>query len=126
MDNKKKSLFTSTLIASALIGGASLSASPNNLFSFDELGSGSEVRTTLATKSISDEAGVLRLEMKCGKDSKTEKSESKSKDAKCGEGKCGAESEDAKKKDKKAQADTEKNTESKSKDAKCGEGKCGK
>lgn len=125
MDNKKKSLLTSTLIASALIGGAGLNANSNNLFSFNDLGSGSEIRTTLATNSISDEADALRLEMKCGDDAKTKKSESKSKDAKCGEGKCGAESEDGKKKDKKAEAKSEQSAESKSKDAKCGEGKCG-
>lgn len=130
MDNKKKKLLTSTIIASAVMGTASLSANTNTLFSFDELGSGSEIRTTLATQSISDNANAnytdaFRLEMKCGdenKDKKAEsKSESKSKDAKCGEGKCGS----SKDKSKTAKSDTTKKSESKSKDAKCGEGKCG-
>lgn len=125
MNNKKKALLTSSLIATALIGGAGLNANSNNLFSFNDLGTGSEIRTTLATQSIAEEADVLRLEMKCGNDAKTEKTESKSKDAKCGEGKCGAESKDAKTKDKKAEAQTEQKSESKSKDAKCGEGTSG-
>ncbi len=137
MDNKKKSFLAPTLIATAILGGTTLNANTNSLFSFNELGSGAEVRTVLATNGAFSDRPVLHFEMKCGNDakvekaeskSKTEKAESKSKDAKCGEGKCGeGDSKDkaSASKDKKAEAKTEKKTESKSSDAKCGEGKCG-
>ena len=112
MEKKKKHMLASTLIAGAVIGTTGLLANSNELFSFDELGSGAEVRTKLATNSIEDQS-TLNLEMKCGnKKGKTSTSaDSKSKDAKCGEGKCG-------------EKDTTK--EGKSKDAKCGEATCGK
>lgn len=131
MEKKKKHLLTGTLIAGAVIGTAGLSANTNSLFAFDELGSGSEIRTTLATQSISDDAGVYSLEMKCGEESKktkkAKKTDDKSKEAKCGEGKCGegkcgTDKKDSKTKDAKAE---DKKSEDKTKEAKCGEGKCG-
>lgn len=130
MEKKKKQILTGALLAGAVIGTAGLAANTNSLFEYDDLGTGSEIRTTLATQSISDDAGVYSLEMKCGEDTKkakTKKDESKTKDAKCGEGKCGTDGKDKKTEDTKAtKAKTEdKKAESKTKDAKCGEGKCG-
>lgn len=123
MEKKKKQILTSTLIAGAVLGTSALTANANTLFSYEDLGSGAEIRTTLATESIADDAGIYSLEMKCGEDSKkAKKKDSKSKEAKCGEGKCGADKKDAKSKDAKAE---DKKTDSKSKEAKCGEGKCG-
>ncbi len=131
MDNKKRSLLTSTLVATALIGGTGLNANSGSLFSFNELGSGSVIRTTLATKAVSGEHNALRLELKCGNEAKTKEAESKSTDAKCGEGKCGGDSKDKgtkdskKSKNKKAETKSGTKSEDKLKDAKCGEGKCG-
>ena len=92
MENKKKSILASTLIAGALISGASLNATESSLFSYNELGSGSEIRTTLVTNSITERAGIMAFDMKCGEDTKKsdkKKADSKSAEAKCGEGKCG-------------------------------------
>jgi len=99
MENKTKKVLKGSLIAGAVLGISALSANASQLFSFSELGSGSEVRSTLLERSTS--STNLLLELKCGDSTKT-------KDGKCGEGKCG---------DKKATG--------KSKDHKCGEGKCG-
>ena len=106
MENKKKNLLTGSLIASAMLGMSSLNVNAHSLFNFNELGTGSEVRSTLLDRTSSD-ANHLMLELKCGDSTKT-------KDAKCGEGKCG----DKKKTDKKK-------ADGKAKDGKCGEGKCG-
>lgn len=123
MENRKKTILAGTLIASAILGGANLNASESSLFSYNELGSGSEVRTTLVSNSINAQAGILSFDMKCGADEKKsdkKEADSKSSEAKCGEGKCGEGSSE-----KKAQTTSDKKSESKSKDAKCGEGKCG-
>ena len=137
MKNKNKSILTGTLLAgAALLGTTGMSAAETSLFSFNELGSGSEVRTTLASSNTQARADIMAFDLKCGeKSEKTDgkKADSKSKDAKCGEGKCGE------KTDKKAAGTSDKDSEakaeskskdakcgeSKSKDAKCGEGKCG-
>lgn len=102
MENKSKKVLKGSLIASAMLGMAAFgaNASTSQLFSFNELGSGSELRCTLSEKATTSASNLL-LELKCGDSTKT-------KDHKCGEGKCG---------DKKATG--------KSKDGKCGEGKCG-
>lgn len=102
MENKTKKVLKGSLIASAMIGMSAFgaNASTSQLFSFNELGSGPEVRGTLSERTSSGAANLL-LELKCGDSTKT-------KDHKCGEGKCG---------DKKATG--------KAKDGKCGEGKCG-
>lgn len=100
MESKTKKVLKGSLIAGAVLGMSALSANANQLFSFNELGSGSEVRSTLLERATSGTANLL-MELKCGDSTKT-------KDGKCGEGKCG---------DKKATG--------KSKDGKCGEGKCG-
>jgi len=142
MKNKNKSILTGTLLAgAALLGTTGMSAAESSLFSFNELGSGSEVRTTLASNNTQARADIMSFDMKCGeKSEKTDKkAESKAKDAKCGEGKCG-EGKCGEKTDKKAAGAADKDSakkadskskdakcgESKSKDAKCGEGKCGR
>jgi uncharacterized low-complexity protein len=101
MENKKRSVLAGSLIASAMLGVSALNANANQLFNFNELGTGSEVRSALSDNTSSS-INSLALELKCGDSTKT-------KDGKCGEGKCG---------------DKKKST-SKAKDGKCGEGKCG-
>jgi len=142
MKNKNKSILTGTLLAgAALLGTTGMSAAETSLFSFNELGSGSEVRTSLTSNNTQARADIMAFDLKCGeKSEKTDgkKADSKSKDAKCGEGKCG-EGKGGEKTDKKAAGTSDKESaakadskskdakcgESKSKDAKCGEGKCG-
>lgn len=95
MENKK----SKTIVAGSMIAGAllslSLNANASNLFNYNSLGNGTEVRNA--------------IELACGEkkadDKKAgEKKESKSGDKKAKDGKCG---------------------EKKAKDGKCGEGKCG-
>lgn len=130
MENRKKNIFKGVLIAGAIITGSAFSVNASNALSFDELGSGSEIRakllntTDFAFNTFEAKCG----EGKCGEESKTKaettktKAETKSKEAKCGEGKCGE--ADKTKKDPKAKT-TKTKSETKSKEAKCGEGKCG-
>ena len=123
MKNNKLNIVAGSLVTGIVISAAALSAPASNLFSYESLGSGAEVRSTLLEKAMNDHDLHL-FEMKCGEESKSDttksatkpaakKGDSKTTDAKCGEGKCGEKKGDAKK------------TESKTKDAKCGEGKCG-
>ena len=97
-------LITGTLMAGAVL--SSSSANANELFSYDDLGSGSELRADLLDAS---NTGFKSPEAKCGK----AKAESKASDHKCGEGKCGEAKADMKAGDSKAA------------EHKCGEGKCG-
>ena len=101
-------LITGTLMAGAVFGTSTASA--NELFSYDDLGSGSELRADLLDAS---NTGFKSPEAKCGEAKADAKTESKSADHKCGEGKCGE-----------AKADM-KATDSKAAEHKCGEGKCG-
>ncbi|MCF8232240.1 MAG: hypothetical protein K9J27_08630 [Bacteroidales bacterium] len=132
MLKKSAALITGTLVA----GSFSVSANANqaNLFEYENLGSGAELRSELIEMNS---ARYKTFEMKCGGDSdknsktseancgagdkKAEKSDStkkaKSAEAKCGEGKCGGDTKEAKK-------DTTKK-ESKAAQSKCGQGKCG-
>jgi uncharacterized low-complexity protein len=109
--NTKRILLTGSILAGAIFGtGAPKTLGAENLFNYNGLGSGSELRTSLLNASPN-----RNLEMKCGNksDNKDPKSnDSKTKDAKCGDKKMS----DAK--DPKAM-------DSKAKDGKCGEGKCG-
>lgn len=130
MENRKTNIFKGVLIAGAIITGSAFSVNASNALSFDELGSGSEIRAKLLN---SNDVALNTFEAKCGEgkcgeESKTKaettktKAETKSKEAKCGEGKCGE--ADKTKKDPKAKT-TKTKSETKSKEAKCGEGKCG-
>ncbi len=119
MKNNKLNIIAGSLITGAIVSTASLSGNASNLFSFESLGSGAEIRTSLLNKAMTDHS-LNTFELKCGEQSKADttkpaakKAEGKTKDAKCGEGKCGEK-----------KADTNK-SENKTKDAKCGEGKCG-
>lgn len=111
----KKSILSGTVIATAILGAASMKANINH-FEFSSLGSGSEVRANLINELPS---AVKYSDLACGekKDNKTTDTK-KAKDGKCGEGKCG----DSKSKDAKC---GEKKHDAKAKDGKCGEGKCG-
>jgi len=128
MKSKQKHLIAGTIIASSVLGAANLNASVSSLFKFNELGSGSEIRTTLLNHGSRDYNAYL-LELSCGEDAKkpdaTKKAEDKTKEAKCGEGKCGETKSKDMKADTKAKADTTAVKETKAKEAKCGEGKCG-
>jgi len=124
MKNNKLNIIAGSLITGAIVSTASLSGNASNLFSFESLGSGAEIRTSLLNKAMTDHS-LNTFELKCGEQSKADttkpaakKAEGKTTDAKCGEGKCG----EGKCGEKKA--DTNK-SENKTKDAKCGEGKCG-
>ncbi|HAQ70622.1 hypothetical protein N9545_03050 [Salibacteraceae bacterium] len=102
-------LITGTLMAGALLG----TSNANELFSYSDLGSGSELRADLLDAS---NTGFKSPEGKCGEAKADEKSESKADDSKaaehkCGEGKCGE-----------AKADM-KPADSKAAEHKCGEGK---
>lgn len=122
MNNSKKILKSSLLVGSIVsLGG--LQANASEMFNFNELGSGSEVRANLLQ---SERAIESTIELSCGE--KSSKKESKSSEAKCGEGKCGehkAESSSKEESTKESKKATEKKEESKSSEAKCGEGKCG-
>ena len=103
MENKK-SIFSGSVIASAFIGLASLSANASSLTNYSTLGSGSEVRSELleqtcgakdakTTDAKCGEKDVKTKDAKCGgkaKEAKCGKKEGKGKEGKCGEGKCGA------------------------------------
>lgn len=118
---------TGTLIAGSLLAsGAPSTLKAESLFSYNPVGTGSEMRSNLLNTSPN-----RVLDLACGNksESKSEKSsaESKSKDAKCGEKKVESKSKDGKCGEGKcgeSKADTKK-AASKSKDGKCGEGKCG-
>lgn len=101
----KKSILTGSVIASAIIGLASIKANASSLTNYSTLGSGAEVRSVLLGKSASD---LKAFDLKCGDSEKAK--EAKAKDGKCGEGKCG----EGKKKMEK---------DGKGKDGKCGEEK---
>lgn len=113
--NTKKLKKSAALITGTLVAGSfSVSANANqaNLFEYENLGSGAELRSELIEMNS---ARYKTFEMKCGGE-KAEK-DSKSSEAKCGEGKCGAGDKKADKKDSAKKG--------KSAEAKCGEGKCG-
>lgn len=135
----------SSAVALALMG---FTPSNANAFSYNPLGSGADVRSTIsemnqANKNVYElgcgakaektkaKKGEKSSEAKCGegkcgekatKSSKDKKaSEAKCGEGKCGEGKCGAKD---KKADKKAEKSAKKEA-SKTSESKCGEGKCG-
>lgn len=124
--NTKRILLTGSILAGAIFGaGAPKAISAENLFNYNGLGSGSELRTSLLNTSPN-----RNLEMKCGNkgDSKDSKpNDSKTKDAKCGDKKMSdSKAKDGKCGDKKmSDAKGPKTADSKAKDGKCGEGKCG-
>lgn len=130
MKNTKRTVLTGSFIAGAFMATSSLNASESNLFSYNDLGTGSEIRANLLEQDGSDFRTYL-MDQKCGEETKKvkegEKAESKSPEAKCGEGKCG-ENKAAKTESKETKEEVkseEAGKESKASEAKCGEGKCG-
>ena len=115
--NTKGILLAGSIIAGSLLGfGTPRTINANNLFDYNNLGSGAELRSILLNTSPN-----RNLEMKCGNKSESKdnsKADSKTKDASCGANKKAA----AKNSSEKAMS---KKMDSKSKDGKCGEGKCG-
>lgn len=97
MENKKKVLFTGSLLAGALLATVSLNANAADLFRFNNLGTGEAVRARL----MDGNTNARSLELACG-EKKDSASMKKGKDGKCGEGKCG----DKKKGDKKKKDST--------------------
>jgi uncharacterized low-complexity protein len=144
MQNKKSLIFTSALVAGAVISvsAAELSTSQNGRYS--DLGTGADVRTNILFEQQDFDVNVF--EMKCAAKESDKKADKKSKDAKvkdskakegkcgdgkCGDGKCGSKTDKSNDGELKSSKDTSKTTDakkandSKSKEAKCGEGKCG-
>jgi uncharacterized low-complexity protein len=90
-------LLKGSIIASALIAAAGFNANANG-FSYNNLGSGQSVRTSLLGKT----ADSKTIELTCASDSAKKANDGKcgaskkaapvkkGKDGKCGEGKCGA------------------------------------
>ncbi len=114
--NSKKLKKSAAIVTGTIIAGSfsvNAQAGDANLFEYDNLGSGAELRSELLQKNSER---YKTFEMKCGGKKAEASKKDKSSEAKCGEGKCGA--------DKKADA-KKKGKEAKSTEAKCGEGKCG-
>lgn len=107
-------MITGTILSGALLGATSVNAA--QMFSFDDLGSGAELRSELLNAAN----GIKTFEATCGE--KKAEGESKAADHKCGEGKCG---EEHHKKEGESKAADHKCGESKAGEHKCGEGKCG-
>lgn len=133
MKKDKKILKSASMVAGALMTSALVTAPAGgmDILAFNDLGSGSQVRSHLidanSNQGISTEASTVKYaELKCGEDGKKadkkaegEKSDAKKTDAKATE----ASTADAKKAD--AKKTETKATEEKGSEAKCGEGKCG-
>jgi len=115
--NSKKLKKSAAIVTGTIIAGSfsvNAQAGDANLFEYDNLGSGAELRSELLQKNSER---YKTFEMKCGGKKAEASKNDKSSEAKCGEGKCGGE-------DKKADS-AKKAKEAKSAEAKCGEGKCG-
>jgi uncharacterized low-complexity protein len=94
-----KNLLKSSIIASAIVAAAGFNANANSLFSYNNLGSGQAVRTSLLGVSADNKTIELTCasdsakkanDGKCGASEKKVAPKKKGKDGKCGEGKCGA------------------------------------
>lgn len=144
---KLSKVATGSAIALAIMGFTpSTSAASSNMFNYNPMGSGSDVRSTIAEmnqtnknvyemkcgakaeKTAKKGEKAKASEAKCGEKAKTDKKmkkntkneATKTSESKCGEGKCGEKGKMDKKMDKKAHKEASKTSESK-----CGEGKCG-
>lgn len=127
MSEKNRSLksiiYTGTIVAGSLLAVNTASASQASPFSFTDLGSGSQLRTTLLDNLVSQK---YNLDLSCGEKTKDNKSnDSKTKDAKCGESKAKEQKCGDKKDSSMVHSKDMKKSDSKSKEGKCGEGKCG-
>lgn len=138
---KKKMIKISALAAGSLLVG-SFSANAISNQSFEDLGTGSELRSELLSNLNpvkffkNTEVELTCGEGKCGdkakekaKDAKTDapadKAADKAGEHKCGEGKCGEKATDEKKAATPAKEAGDKAKDDKAGEHKCGEGKCG-
>ena len=107
---KQNGLLKTVVIGGMIVGASTFGANAENLFSYGDLGSGSEVRSNLLEQyglpitTANLPGDFIVGEGKCG-------------EGKCGEGKCGEE--------KKSEKKSEKATEAKKAETKTTEGKCG-
>jgi uncharacterized low-complexity protein len=116
MEQKKntKKIIGGSIVLGSIVGLGGLQANAAELFNYNDLGSGSEVRSQLLqSERVIDNA----IELSCGEKSE-KKAEGKASEHKCGEGKCGEEGKKAKSAEGAA-------VEGKAVEHKCGEGKCG-
>ena len=128
-NNHKIAAFAAgTLLVGGLVAPNNANA---NLFEFEALGSGSEIRAEILNMSIEfSNVTNMNIEAKCGEKTKEAKCGEKTKEAKCGEkskeAKCGEKTKEAKCGEKTKEAKCGEKT----KEAKCGEktkeAKCGK
>jgi len=141
MENKKSLIFTSALVAGAVISISAADLTTSQSIRYSDLGTGADVRTNILFEQQDFDVNVF--EMKCAAKETDKKTDEKSKDAKakdskakegkCGDSKCGdgkSDSKTDKAKDGELKSSTEakkttKAKDSKTKEAKCGEGKCG-
>lgn len=120
MENNKKNFLATGLLAGSVLSLGALQANATNLLSYQDLGSGSQVRAELLR---SERSLVGSYELSCGE----KKTESKAAEQKCGEGKCGENKAESKAAEHKCGEGKcgENKAESKAAEHKCGEGKCG-
>ncbi len=130
---RKNGLLKSVVLSGMIAGAIPFAANADNLFNYEDLGSGSQLRSNLIQKYVSPTDAISNtsenfvFEAKCG-------------EGKCGEGKCGekkgtekkqtekkqVQKKEGKEKATKSNAKAKKTSEKgKTKEAKCGEGKCG-
>lgn len=129
MTNSNNSLKkTGKMIAGSLLAGSIISlgsvstGNAANLYDYNDLGDGSEVRTSLLERNFEIKCGD---ESNCGGKKKGEGKKAKDSEHKCGEeSNCGGKKGEGKKA-KKASNDEKKEEKSKSDFGKCGEAGCG-
>lgn len=139
MGNKKNSLVSGAVLAGMFLSAAGMNAYSSDLFKYNELGSGAQVRTNLSADESASHISLLAYSddnkksttkpaTKPAAKKEVKGKEGKCGEHKCGEGKCGEGKTSMKKTDMKM--DTKKDvkstkSEAKTKEGKCGEGKCG-
>ncbi len=126
MKSERKSILRGVVISGMIAGALPVMANSDNLFSYETMGSGSELRAELLEQygspidaANSSATDYIVGEAKCG-------------EGKCGEGKCGekGKKETTKETKKESKKETKKSsaegkTSEKTSEAKCGEAKCG-
>lgn len=114
MNNKlKTSTKLSLLAAGVLATGAATASADVNIFDYEAMGSGNEVRAELLSNTTADYVGTLTA------------SEVKLQEGKCGEGKCGEGTCGEGEGEEEGEEGEEEGEEGKEGEGKCGEGKCG-
>lgn len=112
MSNNLKASAKLSLLAAGVLAAGSVTANAEvNIFDYEAMGSGNDVRSELLSESSSDYIGTLS-------ESEAKLQEGKCGEGKCGEGKCGEGEEEG-------EEGEEEGEEGKEGEGKCGEGKCG-